>query len=140
MAYKKDLVKVLRSVLENTQNKAAITSILNDLIAIEEPIKKDLAAKARLALRGLIGEQTKEREMLKNWLLSFMTEMQPIYNAHLYSEHENKATNMPAIPPTYSEDAPMVDGRLILRDNFDQLLEKYPEFLIFGKTVELLET
>ena len=133
LAYKKDLVKVLWSVIENTQNKAAITSILNDLIAIEEPIKKDLAAKARLALRGLIGEQTKEREMLKNWLLSFMTEMQPIYSAHLYSEHENKATNMPAIPPTYSEDAPMVDGRLILRDNFDQLLEKYPEFLIFGE-------
>ncbi|MDG1775258.1 MAG: transketolase C-terminal domain-containing protein, partial [Flavobacteriaceae bacterium] len=133
LAYKKDLVKVLRSVSENTQNKAAITSILNDLIAIEEPIKKDLASKARLALRGLIGEQTKEREMLKNWLLRFMTEMQPIYSAHLYSEHENKATNMPAIPPSYSEDATMVDGRLILRDNFDQLLEKYPEFLIFGE-------
>jgi pyruvate/2-oxoglutarate/acetoin dehydrogenase E1 component/TPP-dependent pyruvate/acetoin dehydrogenase alpha subunit len=133
LAYKKDLVKVLRSVSENTQNKAAIISILNDLIAIEEPIKKDLAAKARLALRGLIGEQSKEREMLKNWLLRFMTEMQPIYSAHLYSEHENKATNIPAVQPTYSKDAPMVDGRLILRDNFDLLLGKYPEFLIFGE-------
>ncbi|MDB4767537.1 thiamine pyrophosphate-dependent enzyme [Flavobacteriaceae bacterium] len=133
LAYKKDLVKVLRSVSENTQNKAAIISILNDLIAIEEPIKKDLAAKARLALRGLIGEQSKEREMLKNWLLRFMTEMQPIYSAHLYSEHENKATNISAVQPTYSKDAPMVDGRLILRDNFDLLLGKYPEFLIFGE-------
>ncbi len=133
LAYKKDLVKVLRSVSENTQNKAAIISILNDLIAIEEPIKKDLAAKARLALRGLIGEQSKEREILKNWLLRFMTEMQPIYSAHLYSEHENKATNISAVQPTYSKDAPMVDGRLILRDNFDLLLGKYPEFLIFGE-------
>jgi len=133
LAYKKDLVKVLRSVSENTQNKAAIISILNDLIAIEEPIKKDLAAKARLALRGLIGEQSKEREMLKNWLLRFMTEMQPIYSSHLYSEHENKATNISAVQPTYSKDAPMVDGRLILRDNFDLLLGKYPEFLIFGE-------
>ena len=133
LAYKKDLVKVLRSVSENTQNKAAIISILNDLIAIEEPIKKDLAAKARLVLRGLIGEQSKEREMLKNWLLRFMTEMQPIYSAHLYSEHENKATNISAVQPTYSKDAPMVDGRLILRDNFDLLLGKYPEFLIFGE-------
>ena len=135
LAYKKDLVKVFRLVAENTNNKAAITSILNDLIAIEEPIKKDLAAKARLALRGLIGEQTKEREILKNWLTNFMSEMQPKFSAHLYSEHENKATNISSIPPTYSKDAPLVDGRLILRDNFDQLLEKYPEFLIFGEDI-----
>ncbi|MDA9322650.1 thiamine pyrophosphate-dependent enzyme [Flavobacteriaceae bacterium] len=133
LAYKKELVKVLRLLVESTNNKAAITSILNDLIAIEEPIKKDLAVKARLALRSLIGEETKEREILKNWFLNFMSKMQPMYSAHLYSEHEDKATNIPAIPPTYSKDAPLVDGRLIIRDNFDQLLEKYPEFLIFGE-------
>lgn len=133
LAHKKELVKVLRLLVESTNNKAAITSILNDLIAIEEPIKKDLAVKARLALRSLIGEETKEREILKNWFLNFMSEMQPMYSTHLYSEHEDKATNIPAIPPTYSKDAPLVDGRLIIRDNFDQLLEKYPEFLIFGE-------
>lgn len=133
LAHKKELVKVLRLLVESTNNKAAITSILNDLIAIEEPIKKDLAVKARLALRSLIGEETKEREILKNWFLNFMSKMQPMYSAHLYSEHEDKATNIPAIPPTYSKDAPLVDGRLIIRDNFDQLLEKYPEFLIFGE-------
>ena len=92
-----------------------------------------MAVKARLALRSLIGEETKEREILKNWFLNFMSKMQPMYSAHLYSEHEDKATNIPAIPPTYSKDAPLVDGRLIIRDNFDQLLEKYPEFLIFGE-------
>jgi len=133
LAHKKELVKVLRLLVESTNNKAAITSILNDLIAIEEPIKKDLAVKARLALRSLIGEETKEREILKNWFLNFMSKMQPMYSAHLYSEHEDKATNIPSIPPTYSKDAPLVDGRLIIRDNFDQLLEKYPEFLIFGE-------
>ena len=133
LAHKKELVKVLRLLVESTNNKASITSILNDLIAIEEPIKKDLAVKARLALRSLIGEETKEREILKNWFLNFMSKMQPMYSAHLYSEHEDKATNIPAIPPTYSKDAPLVDGRLIIRDNFDQLLEKYPEFLIFGE-------
>ena len=133
LAHKKELVKVLRLLVESTNNKAAITSILNDLIAVEEPIKKDLAVKARLALRSLIGEETKEREILKNWFLNFMSKMQPMFSAHLYSEHEDKATNIPAIPPTYSKDAPLVDGRLIIRDNFDQLLEKYPEFLIFGE-------
>ncbi len=27
----------------------------------------------------------------------------------------------------------MVDGRVVVRDNFDKILEKYPEFLIFGE-------
>ena len=27
----------------------------------------------------------------------------------------------------------MVDGRVVIRDNFDKILAKYPEFLIFGE-------
>ena len=41
--------------------------------------------------------------------------------------------NIPEVLPTYSEEAPLVDGRIVLRDNFDKLLERYPEFMIFGE-------
>lgn len=133
LSYKKELINVLRAVEKTTQNKASIKSLLNDLIAIEEPIKKDLASKARLALRGLIGEPSQEKEQLSDWLAQFMKEMQPKYSAHLYSENANKATTIAAVKPSYDSNAAQVDGRRILRDNFDQLLENNPEFLIFGE-------
>ncbi|MBA4135497.1 MAG: transketolase, partial [Flavobacterium sp.] len=35
--------------------------------------------------------------------------------------------------PTYDESAEEVDARLVLRDNFDAIFNKYPESLIFGE-------
>ncbi len=133
IAYKKELVQILKTVLTVTQDKTAITAVLNDLISIEEPIKKDLASKARLALRGLIGEPLANKVLLKNWLDAFISEMQPKFSAHLYSENLTNATLVKGVVPQYAQEAPLVDGRLIIRDNFDALLNKYPEFLIFGE-------
>ncbi|MEC7264954.1 MAG: transketolase C-terminal domain-containing protein, partial [Bacteroidota bacterium] len=48
-------------------------------------------------------------------------------------ELDNKATKVQAIPPTYSNEPNQVDGRVILRDNFDALFGKYPEALVFGE-------
>src|SRR5690606_36146111 len=55
------------------------------------------------------------------------------YSSHLYSELPNKATAVPEVKPSYISEPEMVDGRVILRDNFDKLFAKYPEALIFGE-------
>ena len=133
IALKKELVAHLKGIIPITQNKAAITGVLNDLIAISEPIKKDLASKARIALRGLIGEQFAEKEELKKWFYNFSKASQAAFSDHLYSEQQNAATKIPEVVPKYSDSAEKVDGRVILRDNFDALLNTYPEFLIFGE-------
>src|SRR5690606_26930212 len=37
------------------------------------------------------------------------------------------------IKPTYNDDAPQVDGRIIHRANFDAIFTRYPEALVFGE-------
>jgi pyruvate/2-oxoglutarate/acetoin dehydrogenase E1 component len=37
------------------------------------------------------------------------------------------------VKPTYDNDAKDVDGRIVLRDNFDHIFSKYPEALVFGE-------
>ncbi len=130
---KKELVEILTKAAASSPNRAFITKVLNDLIAIEEPIKRDLAAHGRQALRYLIGEQGQEKKNLQNWVNNFLKETQPIYSSQLYSELENKATNIGAIAPVYAEEPELVDGRIILRDNFDRLFDTYPEAMIFGE-------
>ncbi len=130
---KKELVEILTKAATSSPNRVFITKVLNDLIAIEEPIKRDLAAHGRQALRYLIGEQGQEKKNLQNWVNNFLKETQPIYSSQLYSELENKATNIGAIAPVYAEDPELVDGRIILRDNFDRLFDTYPEAMIFGE-------
>jgi Pyruvate/2-oxoglutarate dehydrogenase complex, dehydrogenase (E1) component, eukaryotic type, beta subunit len=130
---KKQLVQLLDQAASKSPNRAFITKIKNDLIAIEEPLKKDLASKSRHALRFLLGENSPEKNQLQNWVSNFLDTNEPKYSSHLYSELENRATNIPAIIPTYSNDTEEVDGRIILRDNFEALFEKYPEALVFGE-------
>jgi pyruvate/2-oxoglutarate/acetoin dehydrogenase E1 component len=51
----------------------------------------------------------------------------------LYSEGEQSPLNIEENPPVYSDDPKSVDGRVVLRDNFDKLFAKYPETLVFGE-------
>lgn len=130
---KKSLVTLLIHVANSSPNKVFITKLKNDLVANEEPIKKDLAATARKALRYLLGESTSEKKALLDWTTQFLGNEQPRYSDHLYSEHKNKATNIAEVKPQFDSNAESVDGRIILRDNFDVLFSKYPEVLVFGE-------
>ncbi|MBT8282786.1 MAG: transketolase, partial [Muriicola sp.] len=130
---KKQLVSLLVALEQSSPNKVFISKVKNDLIAIEEPLKKDLASHARKALRYVLGEITAQKTALENWISTYLENNQPHFSSHLYSELPSKATNVPEIRAHYSESPEMVDGRIILRDNFDALFSQYPEVLIFGE-------
>ncbi|WP_405415345.1 thiamine pyrophosphate-dependent enzyme [Maribacter sp. Asnod1-A12] len=127
------LINLIDKASAKSPNKNFLNKLKNDLIATEEPVRKDLAISARKSLRYLLGEDTQEKQDLINWTATFLEESQLKYSSHLYSENDNKATNVTAIYPEYNEDKEQVDGRVILRDNFDKLFEKYPNTLIFGE-------
>ncbi|WP_430426421.1 alpha-ketoacid dehydrogenase subunit alpha/beta [Maribacter litoralis] len=127
------LVNLIEKVAATSPNKNFLNKLKNDLIATEEPVRKDLAITARKSLRYLLGENTQEKQDLINWTSNFLSEAQEKYSSHLYSENDSKASNITAILPAYKDDSELVDGRVILRDNFDKLFEKYPNTLIFGE-------
>ncbi|WP_396634685.1 thiamine pyrophosphate-dependent enzyme [Maribacter sp. R86514] len=127
------LINLIEKAASKSPNKNFLNKLKNDLIAIEEPLRKDLAIAARKSLRYLLGENTPEKQDIINWTANFLKESQHKYSSHLYSENDNKATNVTGITPEYSDDNELVDGRVILRDNFDKLFEKYPNTLIFGE-------
>jgi len=130
---KEELVLKLTEAAKSSTNKVFIEKIKNDLIALEEPIKKDLISKAREAIRFMIGEESDAKNALALWIKDFIANTQPAYSSHLYNETKYRATAVEAIPPQYDADSQMVDGRLIIRDNFDKLLDQHPELLIFGE-------
>lgn len=130
---KRELTGLLEKAAVKSANRVFITKIKNDLIAIDEPIKKDLATSARKALRYLIGEQTPEKQALISWTKAYLEDSQNKFSANLYSEKETKATNIKSIKPEYDANPESIDGRVILRENFDKLFENHPEALIFGE-------
>jgi 2-oxoisovalerate dehydrogenase E1 component len=109
-----------------------IISIKNNLSAIKEPIRKDIHTAVKQVLRLSINNDSSNRENLINWLKFNRNENNKRFGSHLYSQSEKQVKNVSASEIIYNEDKQM-DGREILRDNFDAILNKYPEVMIFGE-------
>ena len=73
---------------------------------------------------------------LESWLLKSNEKYQKLYSSHLYSESHRSIKNQDRSninKAIFSNDSKLVDGRIVLRDNFDALLKKHPELIIFGE-------
>ena len=126
-----NLVALLNSIAFLSTNKVFIEKIAADLAAIKEPIRKEILIAARKALRLVIHENGKQQ--LATWIKSYLEKIQPKFSSHLFSQSTKNVLQSKEVLPHYDESAEEVDARLVLRDNFDAIFNKYPEALIFGE-------
>ncbi len=128
-----EAITLLDTIAEKSNNGSFITKYKNDLTAIAEPIRKDILVAARKTLRYLRDENLAEKTTLQNFIKTSIDKAAVKYSAHLLSETELATENVPAEAPTYASEKNIVDARIIMRDNFDAILAKHPEVLIFGE-------
>ncbi|MFW6227398.1 MAG: thiamine pyrophosphate-dependent enzyme, partial [Bacteroidota bacterium] len=113
-----------------------IAVITKNLKQIKNPIRKDVIAAAKKILRYVCHDceirKSFQKELIQ-WLNLQKVENYERYNDRLHVENEYSALNVEVIKPQYSDNPEMVHGRIILRDNFDRLFEKYPKLVTFGE-------
>jgi len=126
-----ELVNLLNSIASSSDNKVFVEKYANDLASIKEPIRKDIITTARKVLRLIIKESGKTT--LANWIKNYTDKIQPKFSSHLYSQSSVNVSSVKEVKAAYDETAEEVDARLVLRDNFDAIFNKYPEALIFGE-------
>ena len=97
------------------------------------PGKREIFHLVRKVLLLTRGADSTEKTWLKNKYQELLDQEQQNYSSNLYSQSQWKATNVAEVPPVYADDAPEVDGRVVVRDNFDKIFAKYPETLVFGE-------
>jgi 2-oxoisovalerate dehydrogenase E1 component len=115
-----------------TQNEEVATELekFNAVIALA---KKDIFHLVRRTLLVTRNSQSGERKNLQQKFEELFATEKDNYSSHLYSQSSWKATDVKAVAPIYSEASETVDGRVVVRNNFDKIFEKYPECLIFGE-------
>ncbi len=126
-----ELAALLDSIAATSANRVFINSFASDLKSIKEPIRKDILSTARKVLRMIIGESGQSD--LASWIKSYTKKIQPKFSSHLFSESNQNVFSVSEIKPEYHNDAEEVDGRVIIRDNFDAIFSKHPETLVFGE-------
>ena len=129
----KTAISLLGNVAEKSSNNSFITKIKNDLEAISEPIRKDVLIATRKALRYVKDETFAEKITLQNFIKNKINKGFDLFSTHLLSETELATTNISPVSPTYNSEKKLVDARIIMRDNFDAILKKHSEVLIFGE-------
>ncbi len=122
-------------ILENIEcdNKVFVTKLSKDLKRKHNITKKDVLSTARRALKYLTTTNTPQKEELILWIKHYNQEQNEKYSSQLYSEFTTSPLNVKQKDIVYPETPNLVDARIILRDNFDSLLEKHPEIFIFGE-------
>ena len=130
---KRDLINLLYEMEKECFNSLEISHLKDALAEIENPLYRDVISTARKVLRYAAGEENTATENLKKWLREMLEKLQDRYSSHLYSEDDKNPLFVPQVAPQYAPDAPEVDGRIVLRDNFDALFAKYPNLLTFGE-------
>ena len=127
------IAEILEKITSKSENGTFINKYKNDLLSIVEPTRKDVLAAARKCLRYIKDEDFTEKVILQNFIKSSIDDAYQKYSTHLLSETELSALKSLEKKPTYSQNKNMVDARIIMRDNFDAILKKHDDVVIFGE-------
>ena len=130
---KNEVLDLLKQLASSSPNGVFINKLIGELESVNEPLRRDVLSIARKALRYVLSENSKEKTTLQNWISTYIEDVQLKYSSHLYSESDKNVFNQTAVEPIYGKDSKVVDGRIVLRENFDAIFNKYPEALIFGE-------
>ena len=123
----------MKFLADESPNGIFITKEIEGIEKTIEPIRKDIVSLARKVLRMVRVENTPAKIRLSEWISGNIKENFDRYSSHLHSESAKSALKIEAVPPEYDQEIAMEDGRIILRDNYRKLLEKFPELLVFGE-------
>ena len=129
----KTCLTLLENVLAETSQKESVLNELTLLKKSYEPVRKDILTSARNVLRIIRHDKNTAREALSNWVKASIVENEERYSSFLHSQSDLAATKISAVPPLFAEENIMEDGRIILRENYNKLLEHYPALVVFGE-------
>ena len=136
---KRDQHYVIETIIQAEKDgaeKTGLDEVREELAKTINPTRLDTMRAAKKALRLLrLHRELPSRDRLVDWIRQAEVANYDRYSSHLYSQSEESALKVDRVPPVYSEDSSIVDGREILQMCFDAALQRDPRVLAFGEDV-----
>ena len=132
---KAKLLSYLPILKKETHNDPKIQIIFSKLEQVLELGFKDIISAARQIKIVLSKHPNAKIRDFDQWLDALTSDMKNKVSSHLYTVSKDELINFKAVKPKYNKDAETVDGRIIIRDNFEALLNKHDSLLFFGEDV-----
>ena len=132
---KEQLLTFLDVLKSSTNNDTQLQIIFSDLDETLDLGYKDIISagrKIKIVLAKYPDAQVKE---FRNWLTKLTSYVSERISSHLYTVSKKELLAFKTVPAIYDDNSQLVDGRVIIRDNFELLLKKHDNLLIFGEDV-----
>ena len=127
-------------ILNNISDKCEIEELEEWIASLKQSasfglFRRDFLSVARKVLARIASNNTIDKSSLIGFINKIKLENAERYNTKLYNETSYSARNVKEVLPVFNNDSEEVDGRIILRDNFDKMFSNIPEAMIFGEDV-----
>ncbi len=132
---RREVARLIEGIGRSSTRAAGLAQILNDLLSIPAPLRRDIMVAIRKTLLVVNDEDIPAKQALIAWKKEQERINEERYGSHLYSQSAQSAVNVPEIKPVYSPDAPVVQGFEIINACFDAALARDPRVIAFGEDV-----
>ena len=129
---KDTVLSIINAIAVESSHSKEVNDIASDLKALMDPLRKDVIKAIKKTLIIVRGEKSDAINKAINYIETAKNIAYDKYSSQLYIENENSSLNIESIAPIY-ENEELVDGRVVLKENFRTLFKLYPEVLTFGE-------
>lgn len=130
---KSEILNLLDQAIKEYPDREKLSSYRSILNRKKKPLRRDVLSIARRTLIELRGRESGVKKELTKWLSEQNQLNEERYHSHLYSETKYSPLKIEEVKPIYNSNSKNVDGRIVLRDNFDAIFRKYPNAMAFGE-------
>ena len=123
---------VLKSSTHNDTQLQVIFSTLDETLDLGYKDIISAGRKINILLAKYPDAQAKE---FRNWLKELTFYVSERISSHLYTVSKKDLLDFKVTPVKFNKNSTPVDGRVVIRDNFEALLKKHDNLLIFGEDV-----
>ena len=128
----KEVLGMIDAVAAKSTHSTKINEIRAVLTGEMDLYRNYMVSAIKQVLRLVRFEDVPEKQQMANWLNEQNALNYERYNSLLYSHSEKAASNSKSVSPIYNGEN-LVDGRIVIRDNFDAQLKKNPKVFLFGE-------
>ena len=128
-------IGLLQDVVATGIASPPMATLLEELSTTRQPTRLHAFRAVKQALYLLTDAPYMTKKPLMAWLQRNTQANHARFNSHLYSESQENALHVSEVKPTFSQNAPRVDGREILQACFDAMLQRDPRVFAIGEDV-----
>ena len=128
-------VDLLQQAARHHPKSAELMAIREELRKTVTPLRRDAVSAVRKAIRLLRTDTGNARQALRTWLEQTNHENEDRFSSYLYSQSPESPMRVAGIPAHYADDAPLLDGYLLMQHYFDSLFARDARVVALGEDV-----